>query len=93
MMGKSLRKLGRDKQPEQHKKSAYIGKEEVQDIILVHLEAGLVANRTCAGEQEYRGRVWCGDRKRIGCREVPSIYQCAHRNCISPLKYWDQKCH
>jgi hypothetical protein len=28
MMGKSLRKIGRDKQPEQRKKSAYVGKEE-----------------------------------------------------------------
>jgi hypothetical protein len=26
MMGKSLRKIGRNKQPEQHKKSAYIGR-------------------------------------------------------------------
>jgi hypothetical protein len=32
MMGKSLRKIRRDKQPEQqHKKSAYMGKEEVQE--------------------------------------------------------------
>jgi hypothetical protein len=29
MMGKSLRKTGRDKQHEQCKKSAYMGKEEV----------------------------------------------------------------
>jgi hypothetical protein len=33
MMGKSLRKMGRDKQPEQRKKSAYMGKEEVQERI------------------------------------------------------------
>jgi hypothetical protein len=29
MTGKSLRKTGRDRQCEQHKKSAYMGKEEV----------------------------------------------------------------
>jgi hypothetical protein len=29
MMGKSLRKIGRDRQCEQHKKSAYMGQEEV----------------------------------------------------------------
>jgi hypothetical protein len=33
MMGKSLRKIGRDRQHEQHKKSAYMGKEEVQERI------------------------------------------------------------
>jgi hypothetical protein len=33
MMGKSLRKIGRDKQPEQRKKSAYMGKEEVRERI------------------------------------------------------------
>jgi hypothetical protein len=33
MTGKSLRKIGRDKQPEQHKKSAYKLKEEVQERI------------------------------------------------------------
>jgi hypothetical protein len=33
MMGKSLRKIGRDKQPEQHKESAYMGKEEVRERI------------------------------------------------------------
>jgi hypothetical protein len=35
---------------------------------LVHLEAGLEANRTCTENRKYRGRVWCGDRKRIGHR-------------------------
>jgi hypothetical protein len=29
MTGKSLRKIGRERQCEQHKKSAYMGKEEV----------------------------------------------------------------
>jgi hypothetical protein len=29
MMGKSLRKIGRDRHGKQHKKSAYMGKEEV----------------------------------------------------------------
>jgi hypothetical protein len=33
MMGKSLRKIGRDKQREQCKKSAYMGKEEVWERI------------------------------------------------------------
>jgi hypothetical protein len=33
MMGKSLRRIGRDKQPEQRKKSAYMGKEEVRERI------------------------------------------------------------
>jgi hypothetical protein len=31
--GKSLRKIGRDKQHEQHKKSAYMGKEAVREKI------------------------------------------------------------
>jgi hypothetical protein len=37
------------------RKSAYMGKED-----LVGLEAGLEANRTCAGEQEVQreGLVW-----------------------------------
>jgi hypothetical protein len=33
MMGKSLRKIGRDRQPEQHKKSVYMGKKEVWERI------------------------------------------------------------
>jgi hypothetical protein len=33
MTGKSLRKIGRDRQHEQHKKSTYMGKEEVQERI------------------------------------------------------------
>jgi hypothetical protein len=33
MMGKFLRKIGRDKQHEQCKKSVYMGKEEVQERI------------------------------------------------------------
>jgi hypothetical protein len=33
MMEKSLRKIGKDRQPEQRKKSAYIGKEEVRERI------------------------------------------------------------
>jgi hypothetical protein len=33
MMGKSLRKIGRDRQHEQHKKPAYMGKEEVLERI------------------------------------------------------------
>jgi hypothetical protein len=33
MAGKSLRKIGRDRQGEQHKKSAYMGKEDVQERI------------------------------------------------------------
>jgi hypothetical protein len=31
MMGKSLRKIGRDRQGKQHKKSAHMGKEEIQE--------------------------------------------------------------
>jgi hypothetical protein len=33
MMEKSFRKIGRDRQPEQCKKSAYMGKEEVRERI------------------------------------------------------------
>jgi hypothetical protein len=33
MMGKSLRKIGRNRQGEQCKKSAYMGKEEVWERI------------------------------------------------------------
>jgi hypothetical protein len=33
MMGRSLRKIGRDRQGEQLKKSAYMEKEEVQEKI------------------------------------------------------------
>jgi hypothetical protein len=33
MTGKSLRKIRRYRQPEQHKKSAYMGKEEVWERI------------------------------------------------------------
>jgi hypothetical protein len=33
MTGKFRRKIGRDKQREQHKKSAYIGKDEVLERI------------------------------------------------------------
>jgi hypothetical protein len=56
---------------------------------MVDLETGLQANRICTGEQEVQREDWCRDRKRIGCRKVPSIYQHAHRDCINPLKYWD----
>jgi hypothetical protein len=33
MTEKSFRKIGRDRQPEQRKESAYMGKEEVQERI------------------------------------------------------------
>jgi hypothetical protein len=33
MMENSLRKIGGDKQSEQHKKSAYMGKKEVWEMI------------------------------------------------------------
>jgi hypothetical protein len=33
MMGRSFRKIGRDRQREQHKKSAYMGKEVVRERI------------------------------------------------------------
>jgi hypothetical protein len=51
MTGKALRKIGRDRQHEQnkevclHREGRGLGKD------LVHLEAGLEANRTCSGEQ------------------------------------------
>jgi hypothetical protein len=73
------------------KKSSESGGGSEKD--LAGFETGLEASRTCAGEQKYRGRVWYGDKKRIGCREVPFIYQWAHINCINPIKYWDQMCH
>jgi hypothetical protein len=56
---------------------------------LAHLEAGLEGTEPAQGNREYRGRVWCRDRERIGRREVPSIYKHAHRDFINPLKYWD----
>jgi hypothetical protein len=31
MTRKTLRKMGRDRQPDQHKNSAYMGKEEVRE--------------------------------------------------------------
>jgi hypothetical protein len=52
---------------------------------LAHLEAGLEAIELVQGNRKYRGRVWCGDKKRTGCREVPFIYQHAHINCINHL--------
>jgi hypothetical protein len=61
MMGKSLRKIGRDKQREQAAQEVCLHREgggSGED--LVHLEAGLEANRTCTGEQEVQreGLVW-----------------------------------
>jgi hypothetical protein len=93
LMGKSLRKIGRDRQGEQLKDVCLCREGGGLGEDLVGLEAGLEANRTCAEEQEYRGRIWCGDRKRIRQRVFPSIYQHTHRNCINPLNYWDLKCH
>jgi hypothetical protein len=51
MIGKSLRKIGRDRHGKQHKKSVYMGgggsgKE------LVDLETGLETNRICTGEHK-----------------------------------------
>jgi hypothetical protein len=67
MMEKFLRKIGRDKQREQHKKSAYMGKEEVWERIwfVGRVEGregfrvrdvywGFMARRTWAGEQEMQ---------------------------------------
>jgi hypothetical protein len=54
MTGKSLRKIGRDRQGKQHKKSAYMGKEGGSGEDLVGLKAGLEANRICTGEQEVQ---------------------------------------
>jgi hypothetical protein len=55
MMGKSLRKIGRDKQPEQCKKSAYMGRRRFGRGF-----SWFRGNRTCAGEQEVQreGLVW-----------------------------------
>jgi hypothetical protein len=53
MTGKSLRKIGRDKQGKQRKKSAYMGRRRFKRG-LFSLEAGLKANRTCTGEQEVQ---------------------------------------
>jgi hypothetical protein len=92
MKGKSLRKIGRDRQGKQHKEVCLHGEGGGLGEDLVGLEADIEANRTCAGKQEilYRERVWCRDRKRVGCRV---FHQCTHRNCINPLKYWYRKCH
>jgi hypothetical protein len=56
---------------------------------LADSETGLELIESVQGNRMYRERVWCGHRERIGCRKVSSIYQCAHRNYINPLKYWD----
>jgi hypothetical protein len=52
MMGKSLRKIGRDRQREQHKEVCFHGERGGLGEDLVGLQAGLEANRTCAGEQK-----------------------------------------
>jgi hypothetical protein len=54
MMGKSLRKIGRDRQGEQHKEVCFHGEGGGSGEDLVGLEAGLEPNRTCAGEQEVQ---------------------------------------
>jgi hypothetical protein len=60
MMGKSLRKIGRDRQGEQQKEVCLHGEEGCLAEDLIGLEAGLEANRTCTGEQEVQraGLVW-----------------------------------
>jgi hypothetical protein len=50
MKGKSLRKIGRDRQHEQHKEVCLYGEGGGSGEDLVHLKACLEANRTCAGE-------------------------------------------
>jgi hypothetical protein len=37
---------------------------------LAHLEAGLEAIEPVQGNRKYRGMVWCGDREKIGHREI-----------------------
>jgi hypothetical protein len=67
MMGKFLRKIGRGRQCEQHKKSAYMGKEEVRERIwfvgrvegregfrVRDINWGFMTRRTWAGEQEVQ---------------------------------------
>jgi hypothetical protein len=60
MMEKSLRKIRRDRQHEQCKKVCLHGEGGDSGEDLVHLEAGLEANRTCTGEQgvQREGLVW-----------------------------------
>jgi hypothetical protein len=60
MMGKSLRKIGRDRQHKQHKEFSLHGEGGGSGEDLVDLEAGLEANRTCTWEQEVQreGLVW-----------------------------------
>jgi hypothetical protein len=54
MTGKSLRKIGRDRQGKQHKEVCLHGEGGGLGEDLVHLEAGLEANRIFAGEQEVQ---------------------------------------
>jgi hypothetical protein len=52
--GKSLRKIGRDRQHEQCKEVCLHGERGGSRKDLVDLEASLEANKTCAGEQEIQ---------------------------------------
>jgi hypothetical protein len=60
MTRKALRKTERDRQHEQHKEVCLHGEGGGSGDNLVGLEAGLEANRTCAGEQELQreGLIW-----------------------------------
>jgi hypothetical protein len=71
MTGKSLRKIGRDRQGKQRKEVCLHEEEVGSGEDSVGLEAGLEANRICAGEQEVQREGWCRDWKRIGHRLFP----------------------
>jgi hypothetical protein len=77
MMEKFLRKIGRDKQREQHKKSAYVGKEEVRERIWF---VGMIEGREgfrvsdvnwgfCGQKDLGRGARGAERRLRVGIRE------------------------
>jgi hypothetical protein len=53
MMGKSLRKIGRERQGKQHKEVCLLGEGRCLGEDLV----GLEANRTCSGEQEVQREI------------------------------------
>jgi hypothetical protein len=57
-----------------------MGKEEVWERNWLILKLVYRLIESAQRNRKYRGRVSCRDRKRIGCRKVPSIYQHAHRD-------------
>jgi hypothetical protein len=90
MTGKFLRKIGRDKQHEQHKKLAYMGKEEVgRDLVCWQemkegkvLESGMLIGVLRPegleqGSKRCREKAYSGDKRRPGHRESPFTFQCS----------------